>query len=48
MEVLANLSREGETLGLLTEHKVSGNQPENTWEINNVDNLALRRNGNGF
>lgn len=47
MEVPAN-SREGETLRQLTEDMVSGNQPDNTWEINTVDNLALRRDGEGF
>lgn len=48
MGVPANLSGEGETVSLLTEDRVSGSQPDNTWEINNVDNLALTRDGNGF
>jgi len=41
-------SAEGETSKLLTEDIVSGNQDENTWEIDIADKLALRRDGNGF
>lgn len=48
MEVTANLSSQGEALRPPTEDRISGNQPQNTWEINNVDNLALRRDSTGF
>lgn len=41
-------SAEGETLRLLTEDKVSGNPAEDTWGINNVEKLALRRDGSVF
>lgn len=42
MEVPANLSREKETIKRLTEDRVSGNQPDNTWETSSVDRFEKR------
>lgn len=48
MEVTAHLSSQREALQPPTEDRISGNQAQNPWEINNVDSLALRRDSTGF
>ena len=48
MEVTARLSSQREALQPPTEDRISGNQAQNPWEINNVERLALRTDSAGF